>query len=70
MTGFDGNIITEFSSTIPYYDFRVRVTPSPNDFMNWDTVRVSGIMSQAEMLAVFIHDGNDTAKWRLKGHGM
>ena len=29
-----------------------------------------GIMSQIEMLAMFfVHDGGDTAKWRLKGHG-
>jgi len=29
-----------------------------------------GIMSQVEMLAMFfIHDGGDTSKWRLKGHG-
>ena len=28
------------------------------------------IMSQVEMLAMFfIHDGSDTSKWRLKGHG-
>ena len=27
-------------------------------------------MTQVEMLATFfIHDGGDTAKWRLKGHG-
>ena len=29
-----------------------------------------GVMSREEMLAMFfIHDGGDTAKWRLKGHG-
>jgi superfamily II DNA or RNA helicase len=29
-----------------------------------------GIMSRTEMMAqFFIHDGGDTSKWRLKGHG-
>jgi hypothetical protein len=28
-----------------------------------------GVMSRSEMLATFfVHDGSDTAKWRLKGH--
>ena len=29
-----------------------------------------GVMTRTEMLATyFIHDGGDTSKWRLKGHG-
>ena len=46
-------------------------TPSPNDFMEIGTQsEFLGVMSQVEMLAMFfIHDGSDTSKWRLKGHG-
>ena len=41
--------------------------PIPNDFMELGTQsEFLGIMSQVEMLAMFLSDGNDTAKWRLK----
>lgn len=45
-------------------------TPAPNDFMELGNhADFLGVMTQAEMLAMFfIHDGGDTAKWRLKGH--
>lgn len=73
LKGMDGRMrkyITEFGSTIPYR-LSCTATPSPNDFMELGTqAEFLGIMSQVEMLAMFfIHDGNDTAKWRLKGHG-
>ena len=73
LKGMDGRMrkyITEFGSTIPYR-LSCTATPSPNDFMELGTQsEFLGIMSQVEMLAMFfIHDGNDTAKWRLKGHG-
>lgn len=47
-------------------------TPAPNDFSELgNTVEFLGIMSRTEMLATyFIHDGSDTSKWRLKGHGV
>lgn len=46
-------------------------TPSPNDFMEFGgQSEFLGIMSSVEMLATyFIHDGGETSKWRLKGHG-
>lgn len=46
-------------------------TPSPNDFMELGNhSEFLGIMPYIEMLAMyFIHDGGDTSKWRLKGHG-
>lgn len=46
-------------------------TPSPNDFKELgNQAEFLGIMSSVEMLATFfIHDGGDTSKWRLKGHG-
>ena len=53
------------------YKLSCTATPSPNDFMELGTQsEFLGVMSQVEMLAMFfIHDGGDTAKWRLKGHG-
>jgi superfamily II DNA or RNA helicase len=73
LKGMNGSIrkmITEFAKPI---DFRLSctATPSPNDYMELGTQsEFLGIMSQVEMLAMFfIHDGSDTSKWRLKGHG-
>jgi hypothetical protein len=62
--------ITDFASVIPYR-LSCTATPSPNDFMEIGTQsEFLGVMTQVEMLATyFIHDGGDTAKWRLKGHG-
>lgn len=73
LKGMDGKMrrqITDFASTIPYR-LSCTATPSPNDFMELGTQsEFLGIMSQVEMLATFfIHDGSDTSKWRLKGHG-
>lgn len=73
LKGMDGRRrkeITEFGQNIPYR-LSCTATPSPNDFMELGTqAEFLGIMSQLEMLAMFfIHDGGDTSKWRLKGHG-
>lgn len=73
LKGMDGKMrrsITEFGETIPYR-LSCTATPSPNDFMELGTQsEFLGVMSQVEMLAMFfIHDGSDTQKWRLKGHG-
>lgn len=73
LKGMDGKMrryITDFASTIPYR-LSCTATPSPNDFMELGTQsEFLGIMTQVEMLAMFfIHDGSDTSKWRLKGHG-
>jgi superfamily II DNA or RNA helicase len=45
-------------------------TPAPNDYMELGNhAEFLGVMSYAEMLAMFfVHDGGDTAKWRLKKH--
>lgn len=53
------------------YKLSCTATPSPNDFMELgNQVEFLGIMSMAEMLSMyFIHDGGETQKWRLKGHG-
>ena len=62
--------LTDFACKIPYR-LSCTATPSPNDFMELGTqAEFLGIMSQAEMLAMFFtHDGSETQKWRLKGHG-
>ena len=45
-------------------------TPAPNDYMELGNhCEFLGVMSRAEMLSMyFVHDGGDTAKWRLKHH--
>ncbi len=52
------------------YKLACTATPSPNDFMELGNhSEFLGVMSRNEMLATyFVHDGSDTAKWRLKGH--
>lgn len=68
-TGAYRKMITEFAQPIRYR-LSCTATPSPNDFMELGTqAEFLGIMSQAEMLAMFFtHDGSETQKWRLKGH--
>lgn len=62
--------LTDFASNIEYR-LSCTATPSPNDYMELGTqCEFLGVMSQVEMLAMFFtHDGSDTQKWRLKGHG-
>jgi len=45
-------------------------TPAPNDFMELGNhAEFLGVMSYTDMLATFfVHDGEDTRAWRLKGH--
>lgn len=45
-------------------------TPSPNDPMELGNhAEFLGVMTRNEMLSMyFVHDGGDTAKWRIKGH--
>lgn len=52
------------------YKLCCTATPAPNDFMELGNhAEFLGVMTQTEMLATFfLHDGGDTAKWRLKGH--
>jgi superfamily II DNA or RNA helicase len=73
LKGMQGKIrrqCTDMFAGTPYR-LSCTATPSPNDFMELGTqCEFLGIMSQVEMLAMFfIHDGSDTSKWRLKGHG-
>jgi len=63
-------LLIELCRDIPY-KLSCTATPSPNDYMEIGSQsEFLGIMSQTEMLAqFFIHDGGETSKWRLKGHG-
>jgi len=63
-------IIDNFSLTP--YKLACTATPSPNDPMELGNhSEFLDIMSRNEMLAMyFIHDGGETAKWRLKGHAI
>ena len=52
------------------YKLACTATPSPNDPMELGNhSEFLDIMGRNEMLAMyFVHDGGETAKWRLKGH--
>jgi len=69
---FDGatrKLIIENFANSPY-KLACTATPSPNDPMELGNhSEFLNVMSYNEMLAMyFVHDGGDTAKWRLKGH--
>lgn len=61
-------IIDNFKETP--YKLACTATPSPNDPMELGNhSEFLDVMSRNEMLAMyFVHDGGETAKWRLKGH--
>ncbi|WP_296813835.1 SNF2-related protein [uncultured Megasphaera sp.] len=61
-------LIQAFSRTP--YRLACTATPAPNDYMELGNhSEFLGVMSRTEMLSMFfVHDGGDTAKWRLKGH--
>lgn len=65
---FRNQIIETFKNT----PFRLActATPAPNDHMELGNhCEFLGVMSRTEMLSMFfVHDGGDTAKWRIKGH--
>ena len=62
--------IIESTRDVPYR-LSCTATPSPNDFMELgNQCEFLGVLSRVEMLATyFTHDGGETSKWRLKGHG-
>lgn len=68
-TGKIRNQIIEMGAAIPFR-LACTATPAPNDFMELGNhAEFVGSMGRTEMLAMFfVHDGGDTAKWRLKGH--
>lgn len=52
------------------YRLALTATPSPNDHTELGNhAEFLGVMSRTEMLAMFfVHDGETTQEWRLKGH--
>lgn len=61
-------IIDAFRNTP--YKLACTATPSPNDYMELGNhAEFLNVMTRSEMLSMFfVHDGGETAKWRLKGH--
>jgi DNA modification methylase len=74
LKNFEGatkNLIIDKFKTTPY-KLACTATPSPNDPMELGNhSEFLDIMSRNQMLAMyFVHDGGETAKWRLKGHSV
>lgn len=69
-TGAFRNLIIESFKNTPFR-LACTATPAPNDYMELGNhAEFLGVMTRTEMLSMFfIHDGGETAKWRLKGHG-
>ena len=74
LKNFEGStkklILDSFANTP--YKLACTATPSPNDPMELGNhSEFLDVMSRNEMLAMyFVHDGGETAKWRLKGHAV
>lgn len=74
LKNFEGQtkkLIIEGFACTPY-KLACTATPSPNDPMELGNhSEFLDVMSRNEMLAMyFVHDGGETAKWRLKGHAV
>lgn len=63
-------ILDSFSHT--RFKLACTATPSPNDPMELGNhCEFLGVMGRNEMLSMyFVHDGGETAKWRIKGHAI
>lgn len=72
LKNFEGEIkkliIDKFNNT--KFKLACTATPSPNDPMELGNhSEFLNVMGRNEMLSMyFVHDGGETAKWRLKGH--
>lgn len=62
--------VIEAARSVPYR-LSCTATPAPNDYMELgNQCEFLGVLSRDEMLSsFFVHDGGETSKWRLKGHG-
>ena len=72
LKNFEGatrNLIIDGFANTPY-KLACTATPSPNDPMELGNhSEFLNVLPRNEMLAMyFVHDGGETAKWRLKGH--
>ncbi len=72
LKAFDGKTRTMLIETFQHTPYRLALTatPAPNDFQELGNhAAFLGIMSYSEMLSMyFVHDGETTQEWRLKGH--
>ena len=72
LKNFEGAIRTQIIESFRNtpYKLACTATPSPNDPMELGNhAEFLNIMSRNEMLSMFfVHDGGETAKWRIKGH--
>lgn len=74
LKNFEGatkKLILDLFANTPY-KLACTATPSPNDPMELGNhSEFLDVMGRNEMLAMyFVHDGGETAKWRLKGHAL
>lgn len=72
LKSYDGkfrSLIIEAFAATPF-KLACTATPAPNDHMELGNhAEFLGVLTRTEMLSTFfVHDGGDTAKWRLKGH--
>ena len=72
LKSFTGKVRTSLIGAFRNTPYRLActATPAPNDYMELGNhSEFLGVQTRGEMLAeYFVHDGGDTAKWRLKGH--
>lgn len=72
LKAYTGKIRNQIIESFAQTPFRLAcsATPAPNDHMELGNhAEFIGVMTRTEMLAMFfVHDGGDTAKWRIKGH--
>lgn len=73
LKSYDGKTRTQLIAAFKDTRFKLActATPSPNDYMELGNhAEFVGAASYMGMLSTFfVHDGGDTSKWRLKGHG-
>lgn len=72
LKNFEGayrNLIIESFAKTPY-KLACTATPAPNDPMELGNhAEFLNVMGRTQMLSMyFVHDGGETAKWRIKGH--
>jgi len=74
LKNFEGAIKNKILDNFKYtpYKLACTATPSPNDPMELGNhAEFLDHMKRNEMLAMyFVHDGGETAKWRIKGHAI
>lgn len=74
LKAYDGKTRTAIIEAFQSTPFRLActATPAPNDYMELGNhAEFVGAMTRTEMLSMFfVHDGDQTQQWRLKGHAV